>query len=134
MRTTIVRRWGVSAALVVVAVSACGTDSGSTSPLAYCTAPRSIALEITVIDAATGAGLAEGSTGSFQSATGSDSLWHVTGSTTILAGGEHLGVYSATVTHVGYATWSAQGVQVTQQGVCGNVLPVQLTAPLTRSS
>jgi hypothetical protein len=45
-------------------------------------------------------------------------------------GGTRLGTYSVAIEHSGYDSWTTSGVNVTQLGSCGNVLPVQLTAKL----
>jgi hypothetical protein len=47
-----------------------------------------------------------------------------------LLGGQLLGTYDVTVQRPGYSGWTQSGVAVTQTGPCGNVEPVNLTAPL----
>lgn len=104
----------------------CGTDG----PNAACTAIRSIAIEVNVTDSVTGLARADSATGLVQSGSYSDSLLPFGGTTNLLFAGDRLGTYTVTVSRPGYAAWSRTGIAVTTQGVCGNVLPVHLDAPL----
>ncbi len=47
-----------------------------------------------------------------------------------MSGGSALGTYLVTVERAGYVTWTMSDVHVTQSGICGNVLPVELSAGL----
>ncbi|MEP7344767.1 MAG: hypothetical protein ABI877_05855 [Gemmatimonadaceae bacterium] len=123
----------LSTVLVAAIVSACATNSDADQPVGLCTAPRSIAIEVDVIDSLTGQGVAVGATGSIRLGGETDSLWHVSGSTTLLAGGERRGTYDVVVNRPRYATWVASGVHVTRLGNCGNVIPEHLTARLQAS-
>ncbi len=111
---------------LVVALTAC--DSGA--PNSACTAPRSIAIELTVTDSTTGAGIADSAFGQIVAGAYTDSLHHVAPSATLLIAGESLGTYAVSVGRAGYAAWSRSGIAVTRRGLCGNVLPVALAAPL----
>jgi hypothetical protein len=102
----------------------------SQGPNTACAAPRSIAIQLTVTDSTTGAGIADSAYGLIVSGTYSDSLHHVVPSPTLLIAGDSLGTYSVTVQRPGYADWTRQGVSVSQVGLCGNVLPVALDVPL----
>ena len=51
-------------------------------------------------------------------------------SDTVFEGGDQLGTYVVSVERPGYHAWIRTNVQVTQQGPCGNVVPVRLTALL----
>jgi len=99
-----------------------------TSPIAYCLGPRPIAILLTPIDSVTHASVANGAYGAVQSGTYVDSLRVVSDS--LLEGGDQLGTYVVHVERPGYHEWIRTNVQVTQQGPCGNVVPVKLTALL----
>jgi hypothetical protein len=107
--------------------AACGTEA---QPLGYCTAPRSLAIEVAVTDSASGLARADSAVGSLQSGNYADSLHHSLGSSLLLSGGSELGTYEVSVSRPGYLAWSRIGVAVTQVGPCGNVEPVHLDARL----
>lgn len=128
-------RWKPARAIVapclVVGVAACG---GSTAPgVGFCTAPASIAIELGVRDSATGAPLADSAMGTVSTTSYQDSLHHVAGVDSLLIGGNQLGSYTIVVRHRGYLDWNTTGVVVSRQGVCGNVVPVELAALLVRA-
>lgn len=99
-------------------------------PNAACAAVRSIAIEVNVTDSITGLARADSATGLVQSGSYTDSLLPYGSTPNLLFAGDRLGTYSVTVSRPGYATWSRTGIAVTNRGACGNVLPVQLDAPL----
>jgi hypothetical protein len=109
-------------------LAGCGS-SGSSGPVAFCTAPRSIAIEVEVHDSITGAARADGATGTVATATYADSLHH-DGSDTTLYSGDRLGTYQVLVQRPGYVDWDRMGIVVSTTGTCGNVLPVRLQARL----
>lgn len=106
-----------------------GCSNGS-MPLAYCTAPRSLAVEVTVTDSVSGLPLAQGASGLLHNSARTDTLYQVQGSALVMAGGSHLGTYSIDLSRAGYAGWHRGGIVVDQTGSCGNVMPVQLQARL----
>lgn len=118
----------VSASAVLFA--ACGGGYGTTSPLAYCTATRPIAISISVRDSVTQKAVADSASGLLFSVNGTDTL--VRADTVTLFGGSRLGAYDVAVQHEGYKTWSRANVQVTKTGFCGNPETVLLTAKLQR--
>lgn len=125
----ITRRVAASASFLI----ACAACQSSTSPrIGECTAAQSTAIELDVRDSISGAGLADSATGSVITSSYQDSLHHV-GNDSILWGGNQLGTYTVTVHHSSYADWIKSGVVVSREGSCGNVVPVQLTALLSRA-
>ena len=114
---------------VVLIVAAC-QNGPTTPPVGYCTAPRSIAVLLAALDSTTRASVADSAHGVVQSGTYVDSLRL---SFDVLEGGTKLGTYQVTVERPGYHQWIRTNVQVTQQGPCGNVIPVELTALLQPS-
>ena len=70
----------------------------------------------------------DGARGAVQSGTYVDSL-HPTWDGQ-LEGGDKLGTYAITLERPGYQDWIRANIEVTQQGPCGNVIPVKLTALL----
>jgi hypothetical protein len=116
----------VPIAAVALIVPAC-----QNSPtVAYCAAPRSIAVLLTALDSITRVSVADSAHGVVQSGTYVDSLRLSFG---VLEGGTKLGAYQVTVERAGYRQWIRSNVQVTRQGPCGNVIPVQMTALLQPS-
>lgn len=118
----------IAAATILVVSSSC--QSSTSPPAGYCAAPRSIAVEVDVLDAVTRASIADNAMGTVVAVGYQDSLHHGTGADSLLWGGDQLGTYTVTVQRPGYADWSKVGVMVSQQGPCGNVIPVQLLALL----
>ncbi len=117
-----------TAAIAALGVSAgCSSGTPSAPPLALCSAPQSIAVVVTVTDSVSGASIADGARGAVRAGTYLDSLRR-TAPPAILVGGSRLGIFVVTVEHDGYRVWTRGGVVVSQQGPCGNVIPVQLTA------
>jgi hypothetical protein len=117
--------------LVLIAGTSC--RASTSVPIEYCTAPRSIAVELDVRDSVSGAAIADSAAGAVATSSYQDSLHHITGSASLLWGGDQLGTYTVTVRHPAYADWSKANVVVSQRGPCGNVIPVQLTALLVRA-
>jgi hypothetical protein len=111
-----------------LAASCASHVSDATSPIAFCTAPRSIAISVSVRDSVTGRSIADAATGIARLGTAVDTLQHQDSLT--LLGGVSLGVYDLSVQASGYRSWTRTGVQVTQVGPCGNVEPVAVTALL----
>ena len=122
-------RWSaVAGAFLVIASSAC---SSSTTPVGFCTAVPSIAVEVTVRDSLSGAVLADSAFGTAATSTYQDSLRQVSDS--VLLGGNQLGNYTVTVHRPAYADWVKSGVRVTRTSECGSVIPVELEARLVRA-
>ena len=97
-----------------------------------CLAPVSIAVIVAVDDSVSGASVVDSARGVAQAGAYVDSL-HLSSPPPVLLGGDRLGTYEVTVTRPGYRQWTRSGVLVSQQGPCGNVIPVQLTALLQRA-
>lgn len=127
---TALSRFRSSLATPLCCLSAGLAACDSAGPNVACAAPRSIAIELSVTDSTTGLGIADSAFGLITDGAYSDSLHHVFPSPTVLIAGESLGTYAVTVGRPGYAAWSRTGIAVTQRGVCGNVVPVALAAPL----
>ena len=105
------------------------TGCGNAEPgMMFCTAPKSLAIEVTVTDSISGNPLADSTTGSLQLGSVVDSLQHTSPTSPVLYGGDQLGSYDVTVTRPGYALWTQRRVAVKHEGPCGNVLPVALAA------
>jgi len=86
---------------------------------------------ISVRDSLSGQPAADGAIGTLVGAGVDDTLEHVDSLT--IRGGDQKGTYTVTIDRPGYLTWSASGVRVTQQGPCGNVIPVELIAKLQQA-
>jgi hypothetical protein len=114
------------AGAITALVSGCSADS--TQVIAQCTAVPSLAVEVAVRDSITGAPAALGDIGTLVG-TGVDDTLQNTDSLTLRGGGQ-LGTFTVTVNRPGYFPWTASNVMVTEKGVCGNVLPVELNARL----
>ena len=110
---------------LVLALAAC--VKGVAAPVAYCTAPQSIAIEVSALDSISQVSVADSARGVVQSGSYLDSMRLAYG---VLLGGNKLGTYQVTIDRPGYREWIRADVRVTQQGPCGNVIPVQLTARL----
>lgn len=119
-----------SIAGVVCIIAAAACQGGTSAPVGFCTAPASIAIELNVLDSATGAGIADSASGTVATTNYQDSLIRV--SDTEMLGGNQLGSYTVAVQRPGYAGWSKTGVSVSRSGPCGNVIPVTLSARLAR--
>lgn len=109
---------------------AAGVASGCNSQrvTAACTGIPSRAIVVAVRDSVSGAAAADGAIGTITRAGITDTLVH--SDSLLIFGGERLGTYDVDIERPGYLSWTAVGVQVTQLGSCGNVLPVQLNARL----
>lgn len=118
----------ISGAIFIIAVAACQSSTGAR--VGYCTATRSIAIDLDVLDSATGVGIADSATGTVSTTNYQDSLRHV--SDTEMRGGDRLGTYTVAVQRPGFVDWSKTGVAVSRSGLCGNVIPVKLSALLAR--
>jgi hypothetical protein len=108
---------------------AAACSNPQTPVIAYCAATRPVAVEVTVLDSISGASLADGAYGSARVGAEVDSL-RLSSPPPVLQGGTKLGTYDLTVEHPGYREWTRTGVVVSQQGTCGNPVPVALVARL----
>ena len=109
--------------LVVLAASACG----ATDPIA-CTTQAVAGINVTVVDDATGADLADGATLVLSDGAWTESITEAFGG--ILSGAfEREGTYRVEVTREGYGAWSRTGV-VVDADEC-HVIPVSIEARLT---
>jgi hypothetical protein len=115
---------------VGLVLSSCGSDSQF--PIGACAAPKSLAVEVTVRDSISGQAAADGAIGVLTGAAVDDTLAHADSLT--LLGGDKLGTYTVTIDRPGYLTWIASDVRVTDVGMCGNVVPVKLSAKLQRAT
>jgi len=106
-------------------VCSCGSD---TQLVGFCAAPKSEAVEISVRDSLSGQAAADGAIGTLVGAGVDDTLEHL--DSLRIRGGDQTGTYTVTIDRPGYLTWIASSVRVTQQGPCGNVIPVALNAKL----
>jgi len=106
--------------------SSCRSDSRD--PIGYCAAARPLAVIVTVRDSISGQAAADGAIGTLVNASVDDTLSHADSLT--LLGGDQLGTYTVTIDKPGYLTWIASNVHVTEVGVCGSVVPVQISAKL----
>ena len=119
-----VLKWRVS--LLLLAVAACGSQA--TPPIGYCTAPRSIALQVTVLDSVSRTSRADSAYGVVHVGAEMDSLRLSV--PPVLEGGTKVGTYQITIDRPQYREWTRANVIVSQQGPCGNTIPVQVTALL----
>ncbi|MBA2684305.1 MAG: hypothetical protein H0U66_07440 [Gemmatimonadaceae bacterium] len=97
-----------------------------------CTAPKSEAVVISVRDSTSGLPAADGAIGMLSGAGVDDTLEHL--DSLRIRGGDQTGTYSVTIDKPGYRTWAKSNVHVTEQGPCGNVIPVDLSALLQPSA
>ena len=124
------RRVQLVATVALGVVLGCSSEhTPTTIPLAYCSAPRSISVEVTVTDSVTGASIADAAHGVVQNASTTDTLQYFP-SPPLLAGGSTLGTFSIIIDHAGYAHWRGDSVTVSNLGPCGNVIPVQFAAKM----
>ena len=113
----------------ILSLLACAAGCGQpTPPIGYCSAPRSIAVEITVLDSVSLSPRADSAFGVIQAGSALDSLHRFAES--VLYGGTNLGTYQVTIHRPGYRDWSRTNIAVSKQGPCGNTIPVELTARL----
>jgi hypothetical protein len=113
------------AALAGIASSCGAADQG---PIAGCAAVASLSVVVMVRDSVSGAAAADGAIGTLVGSGVNDTLRHIDSLT--LDGGDQLGTFTVKIDRSGYLTWTAPDVHVTQRGICGNVVPVQLNARL----
>lgn len=107
--------------------AACGNPQAPV--IASCTGTRPIAVKVTVLDSISGASVADGAQGIARVGVEVDSL-RLSSPPPVLEGGTKLGTYDVTVDHPGYREWTRSGIVVSQQGACGNPVPVALVARL----
>jgi hypothetical protein len=98
-------------------------------PIAYCTSTRPVAVVVTVLDSVTGASVVDGAYGVVRDGFYVDSL-RPSSPPPALRGGARLGTYQVIVDRPRYREWTRSDVVVSQQGSCGNPVPVPLTALL----
>ena len=111
---------------------AAACESQATPPIGYCQAPPSLAVLVTVLDSVSRASLADSAHGVVQAGADVDSL-RLFSPPPVLVGGTKLGTYQVTIERPRYLKWTRANVAVTEQGPCGNTIPVQLTALLQLS-
>ena len=123
----------VTLAMLALGSSLLGCKDGTgPTPTGYCLAARSLAIVLDVTDSLSGVGLASQASGAVIAGAYQDSLHHST-SATVLVGGDRVGTYSVTLQHPAYRDWSTSGVEVSQVGSCGNVIPVHVAARLVHA-
>ncbi len=120
------------AVLVLVLACAVGCSHEITHPIGWCLATRPIAVIVAVNDSVSGVSVTDSARGVAQVGAEVDSL-RLSTSPPRLLGGTKLGTYQVIIDRPGYREWSRSGVVVSQQGACGNPIPVQLVALLQRS-
>src|SRR2546423_4693053 len=118
--------------VVLVLALTVGCSHDSTPPIGLCLAPASIAVIVAVNDSISGASVVDSARGIAQVGAEVDSL-HLSSPPPRLLGGSKLGTYQVTINRAGYRDWTRSGVVVSQQGPCGNTIPVQLVALLQHS-
>jgi hypothetical protein len=121
----------VLATAATLLASACGrgTAGGTiTNPIAFCTATTPIAIKVDVRDSVSGRALADSASGTLRAGATTDTL--VRQDSLTLAGGRQVGTYDISIQRPGYRGWTRLGVAATQTGVCGGVLPVDVSARL----
>ena len=106
----------------------CAVDQAG-PPIGVCLAPRSIAIIATVLDSASGTSIADSAYGVVQAGADVDSLRR-TAPPPVLLGGTKLGTYQVTIDRPRYDEWTRTNIVVSQQGPCGNTIPVRITALL----
>lgn len=110
--------------LGAVSLAACGE---TLEPIA-CTEQFVYGLNVTVVDALTGAQRAEGSTLTLREGSWEEVVTEVFGNNTLSAAGERAGTYVVTVTRDGYQSWIETEVTVNEDEC--HVIPVALLAQL----
>jgi len=114
--------------MFLAALAAIASGCGSGNLVGFCAAPRSLSVVVTVRDSISGQAAADGAIGTLVGGSATDTLFQTDSVT--LVGGDATGTFTVHVDRPGYLTWTASDVHVTQQGPCGNVIPVQLNAKL----
>ena len=109
-------------------VTACSSEG----VIGACTAALPLSVVVTVRDSTSGQAAADGAIGTLVGAGLDDTLTQIDSLT--LIGGNQTGTFTVTINRPGYLTWTAVNVRVTEKGPCGNVIPVQLNAPLQRET
>ena len=109
---------------------ACGPEA--TRPNGRCSAAPSVAVVVVASDSVSGVSVSDSAHGLVQAGSYTDSL-RLFFPPPRLEGGNQLGTYEVVVSRRGYREWTRSGVVVSQQGQCGNVIPVQLVALLQPS-
>ncbi len=96
-----------------------------------CTDEGSFAVNVRVVDAATGASRADGATLVVREGAYADSMTGGPGSPPVLAAApEREGTYEVTVRRAGYRDWTRSGVRVGRGGSCNGLRSALLTAEL----
>jgi hypothetical protein len=114
--------------MFLAAIIAIASGCGSSTLVCFCAAPRSLSVVVTVRDSISGQAAADGAIGTLVGGSVDDTLVQTDSLT--LEGGDAMGTFTVRIDRPGYLTWTASDVHVTQQGPCGNVIPVQLGAKL----
>jgi hypothetical protein len=117
-----------TALVFLAALAAIASGCGSSNLVGFCSAPRSLSVVVTVRDSTSGQAAADAAIGTLVGGSVTDTLIQTDSLT--LVGGDATGTFTVHVEHPGYLRWTASDVHVTQQGPCGNVIPVQLSAKL----
>jgi len=97
------------ALFLTLAVSACD----STEPI-FCTEEYRAGINVEVVDAVSGSGLADGATLTIREGDYVESWTDAFGGTTLSGAWERAGTYDVTVARDGYHTWIRTGVVVTE--------------------
>lgn len=98
-----------------------------------CTMEARFAVQVRVLDAATGAPAAEGAKLVVREGAYADSTTGFPGTAEIAAGIEETGTFDVLVRKAGYRDWTRQDVRVTRAGSCDKVQTARLTAELERA-
>ncbi len=120
------------ALLVLVVACTVGCSHEINQPFGRCLAAGSIAVMVAANDSVSGTSVVDGARGVAQVGAEVDSL-RLSASPPRLLGGTKLGTYQVIIDRSGYREWTRSDVVVSQQGSCGNTIPVQLVALLQRS-
>lgn len=131
------RRAGVLRAAVVRATAGLAMGLLAGCDRAFdCTLVETYPLEVTPVDAVTGAGIADSAVAT---ATRSGQTWRFaayradgSGRITTLWGGSGAGTYAIRVEHPRYQSWDTAGVVVLAAEGCARFVPVQLVARLAQ--
>jgi len=120
-----------STALIFGFLCSCAHPTGPPQSGA-CDSALPVAVEIVVQDSISRVSLADSASGCIQAGQYVAPLGYE--APDALYGGDRLGTYQVVIQRSGYRQWTRSSVVVSQEGPCGNVLPVQLTALLQRAS